>query len=276
MGNFVFKPMKAFINISILFWILVFLAGCNDPSPEPDQPYGKIKLKFHHYADGLPIEYDARIYVNEAGNEYMVNEIQYFISDVYLMRNGNDILIDDWKDIHYIDSDIETTLEWDVFDDITTGNYTGVRFTFGISEAKNQSLMFSDPPESLMFWPEYLGGGYHYLKLNGKWLDTNDLERPFNFHLGIGQEYDPVSGEITGFIQNYFEVIVPASDLVVNPGETTTIDLAMYVDRWFKSPHTYDHNEWGGDIMQKQEAMRMGCENGQDVFRVLHLTPLTP
>lgn len=120
-----------------------------------------------------------------------------------------------------------------------------------------------------MFWPQYLGGGYHYLKLNGKWLDTNNFERPYNFHLGIGQVYDQQTGAITGFIQNYFQVDVPASSFeMLNEGEVT-INLVMHVDRWFNNPHTYDHNEWGGDIMQKQEAMKLGCENGHDVFGIL-------
>jgi hypothetical protein len=262
--------MKVPAYILPVLFAMTALTGCKEPSPEPDQPYGKIKLNFHHFADGQALQYDTRNYVNQAGNEYMVNEIQYFISDVYLMREGNDYLIDGWKDIHYVDTDIETTWEWEVFDNISTGYYTGIRFTFGITETKNQSLMFTDPPESLMFWPEYLGGGYHYLKLNGKWLDTNGLERPYNFHLGIGQEYDAVSGEIIGFIQNYFEIIVPSSDFTILAGETTTLNLVMHIDRWFSSPHTYDHNEWGGDIMQKQEAMRIGCENGTNVFEVLN------
>jgi len=272
MGIFVFEMMKADILLKILLiTLIVSCASCTEPSPEPDQPFGKIAFRFHHYCDGLELEYDVRKYTNAAGNEYMVNEIQYFISDVYLNRTGNDYLIGAWKDIHYVDSDIESSQEWIVYDDLTTQYYTGIRFTFGISESKNYSLMFTDPPESLMFWPEYLGGGYHYMKLNGKWLDTNGLERPYNFHLGIGQEYDAVSGDITGFIQNYFEVEVPASSFVIYPGETTYIDLVMHVDRWFANPHTYDHNYWGGDIMQKQEAMKVGCENGQDVFEVLNV-----
>ncbi len=106
---------------SFLLIVLVLLAGCTEPSPEPDQPYGKIMLRFSHYCDGQPLEYDQRKYVNEAGNEYMVNEIQYFISDVYLNRAGSDYMIHAWKDIHYIDSDIETSQEWAVFDNITTG-----------------------------------------------------------------------------------------------------------------------------------------------------------
>jgi hypothetical protein len=265
--------MKAGILLkSIILLILISLAGCGkEPEQLPPPAAGKIKFVFHHYCDGEQLDYDVRKYINKAGNEYMVNEIQYFISDVRLLSiaPGQEYLINAWKDIHYVDTDIPTTQEWKVYDEIPEGTYNAIRFTFGINEEKNQSLMYTDPPESLMFWPEYLGGGYHYLKLNGKWLDTNDLERPFNFHLGIGQEYDAVSGEITGFIQNYFELTVPGSEFVVNDGETTTIKLVMHVDRWFKTPHTYDHNEWGGDIMQKQEAMRIGCENGGDVFEVL-------
>jgi hypothetical protein len=41
------------------------------------------------------------------------------------------------------------------------------------------------------------------------------------------------------------------------------------VDHWFKNPNTFDFNYWGGDIMQKQDAMKVGCENGQDVFGIL-------
>lgn len=261
------KVTKSLIGLIIL---TLFLSSCKkDPEPEQEDPAGKISFSFNHYCDGHPLDFDVRKYVNAAGNDYMVNEIQYFISDVKLHKaDGSYYLIQAWKDIHYVDTDISGTQEWNVYDDIATGEYSSISFTFGINEDKNQSLMFTDPPESLMFWPEYLGGGYHYMKLNGKWLDTNDLERPYNFHLGIGQEYS-ATGEISGFIQNYFEVIIPASGFTVIHGETTTIDLVMHVDRWFKNPHTYDHNMWGGDIMQKQEAMKLGCENGTDVFEVL-------
>ncbi len=258
-------------NIFIYPLLLAFLVACTDkdPDPVPVPETGKITIRFHHYCDGVPIDFDIRKYVNAAGNEYMVNEIQYFISDVTLHRPDADYIIDAWKDIYYVDTDIATTHEWKVFDEIPAGDYTGISFTFGINEEKNQSLMFTDHPESLMFWPQYLGGGYHYMKLNGKWLDTNQFEQPYDFHLGIGQIYDQQSGEVIGFIQNYFEVEVPGSSLRINVGEETLIDLVMHVDRWFKNPHTYDHNYWGGDIMQKQDAMKVGCENGWDVFEVL-------
>ena len=55
-----------------------------------------------------------------------------------------------------------------------------------------------------MFWPEMLGGGYHYMKMNMIWSDTSALN-PFNMHLGIGQIYsslEPNVDSITGFVPN--------------------------------------------------------------------------
>lgn len=260
----------AFYLITLL---LIMLTACTAKDPEPviSPATGKLVFEFLYYCEGAPLVFDVRDYVNEAGNAYMVNEIQYFISDVTLLSYspGADYLIDAWKDIHYIDTDIPSTQEWNVFDDIPEGDYSGIRFTFGINEEKNQSLMFTDPPESLMFWPQYLGGGYHYMKLNGKWLDTNQFERPFDFHLGIGQVYDQQTGDVTGFIQNYFTIDIPASGFTIINGQELVIPVVMYVDHWFKNPNTFDFNYWGGDIMQTQDAMKVGCENGQDVFEVL-------
>jgi len=261
--------------------LLVFLAaavlalpGCEkEPGPgdEKEDGAGKIYIEFLHHANGEPLIFDSLMYENAAGNEYLVNEIQYFISDVTLHYEDNSTyLVDEWKDIHYVDTDLEDTHKWNVFDDIPAGTVKRITFVFGISEEKNRSLMFTDPPESLMFWPEYLGGGYHYLKLNGKWKTPEGFIHPFDFHLGIGQIYGN-EGNITGFIQNYFTVELeePGFSLfTTGEGETTGIQLVMNIGNWFRDPNTYDHNDWGGDIMQKQEAMILGCENGHDVFTI--------
>lgn len=262
----------AYIPVIFVLTLGFFLAGCRKNDTPPDEAkHGRVFFEFLHHEGGAPVLFDTLIYENEAGNKYLVNEIQYFISDVTLhYQDGSSYLIDGWKDIHYVDTDIETTHNWDVFDDIPAGTVNRITFVFGIREEKNQSLMFTDPPESLMFWPEYLGGGYHYLKLNGKWETPEGFVYPFDFHLGIGQVYDN-TGNITGFIQNWFTVelkgpVLPSFS--VGTDETILIQLIMNIGNWFRGPHTYDHNDWGGDIMQKQEAMILGIENGQDVFTV--------
>ena len=217
--------------------------------------------------DSLPIDFDTMKYVNAAGNPYLVSEIQYFVSDITLHKDdGSLLLLDAWEDIHYVDTDLPETWKYELKDSIPPGTYNSLSFTFGISEEKNQSLMFVNAPESNMFWPEYLGGGYHYLKLNGKWKDTEDIIHPYNFHMGIGQIYDPESGEITGFVQNYFDVKFDYN-LEIDAGDEIFLRFDMHVDQWFENPHVFDFNIWGGDIMQKQDAMQVAKENGHNVFQ---------
>ncbi len=268
------KSMKYF-KIAVVFFLYVFIIiSCKKDDENTDEQAvnnsGKIRIEFYHYVDGQALKIDTLLYTNAAGNQYLVNEIQYFISDITLHGNCDcdDYIIDEWKDIHYIDTDLPETHNWDVFDNIPAKSYDEISFTFGIDEQKNQSLIFVNPPESFMFWPEYLGGGYHYMKLNGKWLDTLQNLYPFDFHLGIGQIYD-TTGFITGFVQNYFTVTLPQSAISITTGQTTTLGIVMNIENWFKDPHVYDHNEWGGDIMQTQEAMRLGCENGWNVFDII-------
>lgn len=259
------SKIKILIFVSLMGILVMFSCNENPPTPEPEP----INLVLN-FLDN--VEMDSIRYVNAAGNPYSVSEIQYFISDVFLYKeNGDKLMLDGWDDIHYVDSDIPESSFYNLGDDIEPGIYAGMGFTFGINEEKNQSMLFVNPPESFMFWPEYLGGGFHYLKLNGKWLDQNGDTKVYNFHLGIGQEYDD-EGVITGFVQNYFEVGFYRDVFTVEAGQTIKAELLMDVDKWFTSPHDFDFNVWGGDIMQNQEAMEIGCENGLDVFRLERLS----
>ena len=255
----------------VLAWLLLLplLLGvsCDRTTKPEEESYGKLIIKFRHKIDGAAISFDTLKYINAAGNHYLVNEIQYFVSDVRLWKDGKDLLLDKYEDIHYVDTDLPETWNYLFADPVPAGDYDSISFVFGITEEKNQSFMFVNPPESYMFWPEYLGGGYHYLKLNGKWKDTTGILRPFNFHLGIGQMYDD-QGEITGFVQNYFTVNLPASFLTVKTEETFEVTLVMNVEKWFEEPHIFDFNYWGGDIMENQAAMQVAKENGRNVFSV--------
>ncbi len=254
---------------AILPFIFLLATGCKKETPVEDPSQQKIILFFEFQVDGEELQADTITYINEAGNHYLINEIQFFISNMTLLHtDGSTYFIQAWKDIHYIDSDLPETQSWNVFDTIPAGTYQSISFIFGINEEKNQSLMFLNPPESFMFWPQYLGGGYHYMKLNGKWLDENQQIRPFDFHLGIGQIYYSYPDSITGFVQNYFQVTLPNSSFTMEKNQTKEILLIMNIENWFRSPHTYDHDVWGGDIMQNQDAMKMACENGADVFTV--------
>jgi len=265
------KKRHLVFSLMIFTLLLAGISGCKNDDPDPVDPAGKIVFQFLHHIGGTPIVYDSMGYVNEAGNLYEINNIQYFISDVTLHKSdGSKVIIKKENDIYYVDSDIPATHKWQVFDPIPEGTYTGISFTFGINGQKNNSFMFVNPPEANMMWPEFLGGGYHYMKIDGKY-DDPPFQRPFNFHMGIGQIYPPNCldpDSITGFVQNYFEVVVPNSGFSIAKDQLKSIELIMQLEEWFRNPNTWDHGFYGNNTMQNQNAMQAMKENGHNVFKI--------
>ena len=262
--------MKIKSIIVLLFSILVSVA-CNKDKEEPEK--ASMQIRFVHKVDGEPLIKDQMIYTNAAGNVYEVTEVMYFISDLKLHRNDGTVVEPaTWDDVYYIDTNIPSTFTWDLPGDIHAGIYDSITFVFGISEEKNESFMFVNPPEVNMAWPDILGGGYHYMMLNGWWLDPDEVRQSYNFHFGIGQIYE--NDTITGFVQNYFTVKPEGPGFEIVEGMLIVAELTVHIENWFKNPHIYDHNLWGGAIMQNQAAMQMGCENGIDVFTVEYQFPL--
>lgn len=254
-----------------LFLLLVpFLFNCKSESTESNP--GKLSIKFSHNIEGQEVVLDSLIYINEAGNHYEINELMYFISDVNLYRNdGLKLHIEQDAVHHFIDILTPETWVWNVADPIPAGTYDSISFIFGLNEERNIPNYFVNPPEIYLFWPEVLGGGYHYMMLNGRWKNLENEILPFNFHMGIGQIYAGNStntDSITGFVQNYFEVKLPLNQMVISSDSEKIMVINMNIESWFKTPHTWDFNYWGGAIMQNQEAMNTAKENGIDVFTI--------
>ena len=252
-------------HLVILFALM--LAACAKPKENAE-----IDLNIGYELNGQLLVTDTLCYVNEAGNRFLITEIQWFLSDIELLnqdgewhklrqRDATDSIALVTEHIFYIDTDLpeSQTLRGKA---LPAGHYTALRFTFGLDENDNRSGLFNDPPEANMFWPEALGGGYHYMKLNGKYLDENEQLAPLNIHLGIGQNEDH-----TTFYQNYFTVTLPI-DFIVAENTENQLFLTMIVDNWFRNPNLYDFNDWGSAIMQNQAAQQALKENGYDVFTI--------
>ena len=197
------------------------------------------------------------MYKNAAGNLYEVSDIQYFISHVVLTNaKGEQYTIVSDTGAHYVDFDVPRTLVWVPKDDIPAGVYTSISFVFGLTPELNQTGTFPNSPESSMSWPAALGGGYHFLMLNGWWEAPDGQIKPFNLHTGNYQA------------DNSFVITLPLSNRKVDKGLITDFVLDMNVNRWMESPEVYDFNAFGGNIMQNPTAQEMLKVNGWDVFTV--------
>jgi len=248
-----------FYTFFFIIMISVFLAASCTKHEK-----GNVKIIFTHTVDNDPVQFNQLIYKNAAGNQYQINEIKYFISRIFFIdTKGNAVEIKQNDGIHYVDCSLENTLRWKI-DEIPPKDYTAVSFVFGLDENDNISNRFVNPPECNFSWSQPLGGGYHYMQINGKFLNKEGNLQNMNIHTGIGQLYDE-NHEVTQFVHNYFTVTLPVA-FSVHSENTTTLTLNMEIQRWFDSPNLYDFNEFGTGIMQNQRAQQMLKENGWDVF----------
>lgn len=255
----------------VLLWLLAVVAlattSCNK-----SVGYGDAVIRVSYTANDRPLVTGDLCYDNAAGNHFLITEIQWFISKVTLLdeegntytlchRDAGTTLLSAQDHIFYIDTNFPDSQTIDVAP-LPTGHYTSMSFTFGLDKEDNRTGLFVDPPENNMFWPEPLGGGYHYMKLNGKYLDGNGDLAPLNIHLGMGQ-----NETLTAFYDNSFSVTLPI-DVTITEAESSVIVLDMNIDNWFQAPNTYDFNTDGSAIMQNQEAQQKLKENGTNVFSI--------
>ena len=243
--------------------VVAALVSCKKPAS-----YGDLCVNIGYSVNGKALITDSLCYCNEAGNEFLITEIQWFISKMELQDERGEWVSSEQK-IFYIDTDIPESQTLQIAS-IPVGRYKALRFVFGLDEEDNRTGLFTDPPESEMFWPDLLGGGYHYMKLNGKYLNAEGHLAPLAIHLGIGQNED-----CTEFYQNYFIVELPI-DFTIKENTVNQFDLTMVIDNWFRNPNLYDFNTFGSAIMQNQAAQQALKENGKDVFTTSTQTQQNP
>ncbi len=260
--------MKKYKTI-LLALMLFCTTACREKTILPTIP--TYTIAFSHVVDERSLALDSVLYTNIVGNKYYINELKYFISDVCFYKNGEEYLI---PYIHYVDVFYPSTLYWTINQDFNVdledSFYDSIAFTFGINDKKNTTNRFVNFPENAMSWPTILGGGYHYMMLNGKYIE-NDTLKAMNIHLGKGQIYlgnSLSTDSIVGFIDNSFRITLSLSKVLFT-NQQDTLFLEMNINNWFAYPFNFDINYFGSHIMQNQVAMQMLKENGQkNVFSV--------
>ena len=252
--------MNGRINtLSLFLLISLLLFSCNK------EKTGKLAICFTASVDDKPLSFNEMIYQNASGNRYSVGEVKYFISDLVLTsKEGKRYNIVGDKPIHYVDHAIHSTLNWNITDPFPVGEYNSLTFIFGLSQERNVSNFFVNPPESDMAWSSPLGGGYHYMQINGKWLRDNGEEVPLNIHTGISKLISPDS--LISYVHNCFMVTISDIKFEIQKGNPTEIVLNMNINQWFTNPENYDFRDYGTGIMENDTAQKILQKNGESVF----------
>ncbi len=224
------------------------------------KPTGQLSVGFSFHVDGEPLVRDTFLYRNAVGNVYRVTDLQFFISNVVLtMTDGTRVPIVSNKAAHYVDAALDSTLSWIPADELPCGTYKSIEFCFGLAPELNYTGAYPSAPENNMSWPALLGGGYHYMKINGFWRSPDSTAKPFALHTGR----TVTDGQTT---DHSFTVSLPLSQFAVSKENIATLTIAMNINGWFNAPNLINLNETGGSIMQNRQIQEQLEENGSQVF----------
>ena len=250
------KIFLFFISISLFFSACKKEEGCMDPNAtnynseatldSGDCNYAPVNviIHFNHYVNDTALVVDSMIYTNSSNDKYSIQTLRYLISDITLhFNNGNETLLDE---VHFIDISTDSTLILNI-PQINYQNYTSISFTMGIDSIKNITNLFLNENFFPSFvWPEFLGGGYHYMQLEG---DFNTVFNGYTTHTGG-----------TNGVDFSFNKIFPITDI-------SNININMEITNWYKNPEIFDLTTDG--IMENIDKQVILKANGiEDVFSV--------
>jgi hypothetical protein len=238
--------MKMSLYLMMVYGIL-FLFGCQ--KQERDRT-GNLKVRIAHQIDGTELVWDTLTYINTSGNRYSVERLQYYISD--LKFYGNRELVAHRDTVIYVDARLSDKSQF-ILEDFPLAYIDSISFLIGVAPKYN--VPGGLPPtmeNAVMDWPRMMGGGYHFLKLEGRWADGSETPG-FAMHIG----------------QPGYQVIAAARFSYRLQAQTTTpLTMTMNINEWFRNPHPYDFATDGVYTMGNAGLMQKLKENGTDVFLI--------
>jgi hypothetical protein len=244
--------LKYYIRLlSTLFAIILFIHSCKKDLVNPDV-INSVSFDISHNVDGNALQLDNISYVNANNDVFSVINLRYFISNIYLHRGNDSTLL---KDYHYVDIRDVSTLSFTSKQQIINGTYDYISLIIGLNETQNVNGYFVNPPEVNMAWPTPMGGGYHYMQLEGK-FDSAGTVKNYNLH----------TGKLMG-AHRYIHMKLSSSYLIAT-GDDLNVTLTMNINEWLKNPTIYDFNIYGESIMGNATAQTIAQQNGADVFSI--------
>ena len=216
-----------------------------------------LEINFQHVIGNQNVIYsnDSIIYQNEQGTMYSVRRLLYVLSDITLFFEDESPL--NFSDLIFINTDDVETLS-KTFDNLPS-LCTGISFRLGLSTVNNIDNFFVDFENDfhvLMLWPNLTAignntfqGGYHYMKLEGKYINSEGEPNFYNTHTG------PTNG--MDFSNSHIFSFTPSSSIFVT----------MNINNWYNNP-IYDFNTFGSAIMDNDTAQSNLYENAIDVFSI--------
>lgn len=241
--------LNSISKLASIFFFAMLLSFCSTKKTEPN-----VRLQFTHRVDDSSLVLHQMDYSNPAGNNYSVMRLKYLVSNIQLHDiAGNSILL---SDVHFVDVEQESSSLLNTETIIPSKTYSSISFTLGLDGTSNTSEAYLNKAfHGAMIWPEIMGGGYHYMKLEGKYLREDGSTPFYNIHTG---KLNDVSHHINYNIP--LEFFANSDDI--------TLSINMNINHWLGTPNSYNFEIFTGGIMGNEEAQTTLMENGNNIFSI--------
>jgi len=247
-------------KIALILFVTLTIISCKKSDDDATPQNVTVDFNFTHNWDGDAIDntdFDVMQYTNAHGEMLSLSKLVYLISDVTFTNANGDVY--DAGDYNLINVREGTNLTFTPEIEIPEGTYN-VSFTFGFDDEDND-MNYQDLNSADGGWnvPLILGGGYHYMRMEGKYIasTTSPDEVNFQYHTIRAVDRDAQGSIITltdtSFVVNLGQVTI---------GNTTNIEVKMNVAEWFKNPNTWDLTLLYTMLMPNYDAQIMMSGNG--------------
>ncbi|GAA4803955.1 MbnP family protein [Litoribaculum gwangyangense] len=248
------------IIASILMFCFVLFSCSEDKDDTISQ--ANLTFNFTHNWDGVEVSnvnFNTIQYTNANGEQLSIERLRYLISRITFQNSNNEVFtINSYK---LIDVTNNKNLSFTPTTTIPSGTYKSLSFTFGFNNDDNYNFNYPDLNSTSWNVPEMLGGGYHFMQLEGKFMDNTATETGFAYHTIRAVDN---SGATPIFQDTFFEVDLGA----VTISNNAVFNIEMNIAEWFKNPNTWDLNVLNNMLMPNYNAQIMMFENGQNVFNL--------
>lgn len=237
-------------KIVLLAVAALAIASCRKEKANviPGPTTGDATVSVVYNVGGKQLLFDSIMYTNAAGNKFSVTKVHYYLSRFRFYSGGQVKYSSDT--IIYVDA--RKNMQFG-FTGLPATTYDSVSFHIGLDEAQNMSNSLPATIENVnMGWPDMMGGGYHFLKLEGHWEDAGGT---LGYAMHIGNN---------GFLVK----AGTKKSLTVTGGKTLDFKMNMDINEWFANPHTYNLATDGVYSMGNAPLMKKLSENGGDVFTI--------
>lgn len=248
------------IHLSKLFvlgFLTVYIASCKKDTLKTEEPVSiennlsSAKIVVLLKNNNIPIIWDSLNNTNAAGNIYSIHTVNFFISDISIKRD--DGYLYKTNGVFYLDpsSNSKSVIQ---IDSIPKGNYTEISYLVGVDSTKNIDFGLGTTIDNLnMAWPTAMGGGYHFIKIEGHYLDTTNTIQGYAIHLGKNKNLVKVK-----IIHNLSQ-----------QNTSHNYSLLFNINDVFSSHYVYDLNVDNNYTMTDSAAMTKIKNNIQNAFTII-------